>query len=67
MNTARVLSSPTADRHVLPRNVWGRLSARVPMAAWTGGLYERLDAALARTPGIRRVATAWALIADRLA
>lgn len=53
--------------HVLPRNVWGRLSARVPMAAWTGGLYERLDAALARTPGIRRVATAWALIADRLA
>jgi ubiquinone/menaquinone biosynthesis C-methylase UbiE len=53
--------------HVLPRNVWGRLSARVPMAPWTGIFYERLDAALARVPGIRRLATAWAIVADRLA
>jgi ubiquinone/menaquinone biosynthesis C-methylase UbiE len=51
--------------HVLPRNVWGRLSRRVPMAPWTGGAYDRLDAAFARIPGIRRVATAWAVIADR--
>ncbi len=51
--------------HVLPRNVWGRYSARAPVAAWTRALYERLDAALARTPGIRRVATAWAILADR--
>ncbi len=50
--------------HVLPRNVWGRRSGRPPTPAWTG-LYERLDNALARTPGIRRVATAWALLADR--
>jgi 2-polyprenyl-3-methyl-5-hydroxy-6-metoxy-1,4-benzoquinol methylase len=51
--------------HVLPRNVWGRLSARVPVPGWSAGAYERLDAALARMPGLRRVATAWALVADR--
>jgi SAM-dependent methyltransferase len=51
--------------HVLPRNVWGRRPARLRMAAWAGPFYERLDAALARTPGIRRLATAWALLADR--
>jgi SAM-dependent methyltransferase len=50
--------------HVLPRNAWGRRSGRLPAPQWTG-FYERLDAALARTPGIRRVATAWALLADR--
>ena len=51
--------------HVLPRNVWGRLSARVPLAPWTGVAYDRLDAAVARIPGVRRVATAWAVVADR--
>jgi SAM-dependent methyltransferase len=51
--------------HVLPRNVWGRWSARAPMAAWAAGLYERFDTVLAGTPGIRRVATAWALVAER--
>lgn len=51
--------------HVLPRNVWGRLSARVALAPWTGIAYDRLDAAVARIPGIRRVATAWAVVADR--
>jgi 2-polyprenyl-3-methyl-5-hydroxy-6-metoxy-1,4-benzoquinol methylase len=51
--------------HVLPRNVWGRRSARLTMAGWAAGLYERLDGALARTPGVRRVATAWAVLADR--
>lgn len=52
--------------HLLPRNVWGRLSRRVPMAPWTGTAYDRLDAIMARIPGIRRVATAWAVVADRL-
>jgi 2-polyprenyl-3-methyl-5-hydroxy-6-metoxy-1,4-benzoquinol methylase len=51
--------------HVLPRNAWGRLSGRVPMAPWIGAAYDRLDAAVARLPGIRRVATAWAIVADR--
>jgi SAM-dependent methyltransferase len=51
--------------HVLPRNVWSRLSPPVPMATWAGPAYERLDAALARAPGLRALATAWAVIADR--
>ena len=51
--------------HVLPRNVWGRLSARTPLAPWTGVAYDRLDTALARIPGIRHVATAWAVVAER--
>jgi ubiquinone/menaquinone biosynthesis C-methylase UbiE len=51
--------------HVLPRNVWGRLSARVPLAPWTGVAYDRVDAAIARIPGIRCIATAWAVVADR--
>ena len=51
--------------HVLPRNVWGRLSPRTPMSPWIGIAYERLDVALTRIPGIRRVATAWAVVADR--
>ncbi|HEY7140066.1 MAG TPA: methyltransferase domain-containing protein [Methylomirabilota bacterium] len=51
--------------HVLPRNVWGRLSERLPMAPWVSAAYDRLDAALARIPGVRRVATAWAIAADR--
>jgi ubiquinone/menaquinone biosynthesis C-methylase UbiE len=52
--------------HMLPRNVWGRLSTGGPMPAWAGAAYDRLDAAVARIPGIRRVATAWAVVADRL-
>jgi hypothetical protein len=51
---------------VLPRNVWGRLSERLPMAPWISTAYDRLDAALTRIPGVRRVATAWAITADRL-
>jgi ubiquinone/menaquinone biosynthesis C-methylase UbiE len=51
--------------HMLPRNVWGRLSERLPMAPWTGVAYDRVDAAVTRIPGIRRVATAWAVVADR--
>lgn len=52
--------------HVLPRNVWGRsavgraLGDRVPRA------YEALDAGLLRLPGLSRLATAWALVAEQL-
>jgi ubiquinone/menaquinone biosynthesis C-methylase UbiE len=48
--------------HLLPRNVWARVPA---LAARTGGTVEALDAALLRVPGLRRLATAWALIAVR--
>lgn len=51
--------------HVLPRNVWGRLSYRLTVPEWAGAAYGRADAALARVPGVRRVATAWALVAER--
>jgi SAM-dependent methyltransferase len=51
--------------HLLPRNVWGRLAARVPLAPWTGVAYDRLDGAVSRIPGIRRLATAWAVVAER--
>jgi ubiquinone/menaquinone biosynthesis C-methylase UbiE len=51
--------------HLLPRNVWGRLSARVPMPSWAATAYDRLDDVALRIPGIRRLATAWAVVADR--
>lgn len=51
--------------HVLPRNVWGRLSARLSLAPWTGVAYDRLDAMLERVPGVRGLATAWAVVAER--
>jgi 2-polyprenyl-3-methyl-5-hydroxy-6-metoxy-1,4-benzoquinol methylase len=52
--------------HLLPRNVWGRLAARVPLAPWTGVAYDRLDDTVSRIPGVRRLATAWAVVAERL-
>ena len=51
--------------HLLPRNVWGRLSERLSRAPWIGPAYDHLDAALERLPGIRGLATAWAVVADR--
>jgi ubiquinone/menaquinone biosynthesis C-methylase UbiE len=51
--------------HVLPRNVWGRLSERLSRAPWIGAAYDRVDGALERLPGIRGLATAWAVVADR--
>jgi hypothetical protein len=51
--------------HVLPRNVWGRVSPRLSLPKWAGEAYGRADAALARIPGLRRVATAWAVVAER--
>jgi ubiquinone/menaquinone biosynthesis C-methylase UbiE len=53
--------------HVLPRNVWGRLSASVPMPSWSTAAYGSVDGALTRIPGIRRLATAWTLVAERSA
>jgi 2-polyprenyl-3-methyl-5-hydroxy-6-metoxy-1,4-benzoquinol methylase len=50
--------------HVLPHNVWGRLSADLPLPEWAGAAYGRADAALSRVPGLRRLATAWALVAE---
>lgn len=51
--------------HVLPHNVWGRLSAGVPVPGWSGRAYALVDSALTRMPGLRRLATAWALVAER--
>jgi 2-polyprenyl-3-methyl-5-hydroxy-6-metoxy-1,4-benzoquinol methylase len=51
--------------HMFPRNVWGRLATRVPVAPWAAAAYDRFDAAVASVPGIRRFATAWALVAER--
>jgi 2-polyprenyl-3-methyl-5-hydroxy-6-metoxy-1,4-benzoquinol methylase len=51
--------------HVLPRNVWGRLPARLSLVPWTGVAYDRVDALLERLPGVRGLATAWAVVADR--
>lgn len=52
--------------HVLPRNVWGRLAPRVPIPGWSGAAYGRLDDTLTGVPGLGRVATAWALVAERV-
>jgi SAM-dependent methyltransferase len=56
-----------ADRpfHMLPRNAWGRSRQRARLAACSARLFERLDAALVRAPGLGRLATAWALLAQR--
>ncbi len=51
--------------HLLPRNVWGRSPALARLAGLVWRPYERLDRALVRVPGFRRVATAWALVARR--
>jgi SAM-dependent methyltransferase len=51
--------------HLLPRNVWGRLAKRLPVADGTARAYEALDRGLVRVPGLRTLATAWALVAER--
>lgn len=48
--------------HLLPRNAWARFPALAHLAA---GGFEALDAALLRLPGLARLATAWALVAER--
>jgi ubiquinone/menaquinone biosynthesis C-methylase UbiE len=51
--------------HVLPRNVWARLTRWLPSGGPPAAIYERVDLALARVPGVRRLATAWAIVAER--
>jgi 2-polyprenyl-3-methyl-5-hydroxy-6-metoxy-1,4-benzoquinol methylase len=48
--------------HLLPRNVWARFPA---LAARVTGAVEAVDTGLLRLLGLRRLATAWALIAVR--
>ena len=47
--------------HWLPRNVW----ARWPGLPMPSGVFEAADATLVHLPGLRRLATAWALVARR--
>ena len=47
--------------HWLPRNVWGRSAGLRAVAARAARTYEAVDEALIRVPGLRRLATAWAL------
>lgn len=51
--------------HVLPRNVWARWSGRLAPGSRLARAYEALDARLVRLPGLARIATAWALVAER--
>jgi 2-polyprenyl-3-methyl-5-hydroxy-6-metoxy-1,4-benzoquinol methylase len=51
--------------HILPRNAWAGRSARLPGEAGLARAYDRLDDWLTRIPGLGRIATAWALVAER--
>jgi 2-polyprenyl-3-methyl-5-hydroxy-6-metoxy-1,4-benzoquinol methylase len=51
--------------HVLPRNLWGRRAARLASAPGVARAYDALDGCLVRVPGLRKIATAWALVAER--
>ncbi len=51
--------------HLLPRNVWGRTAGLARLGAHAVRAHEALDAALLRLPGLARLATAWALLAQR--
>jgi ubiquinone/menaquinone biosynthesis C-methylase UbiE len=51
--------------HLLPHNVWGGSLRRRALAAPAARVYEALDRALTRIPGLRRLATAWAIQARR--
>jgi len=51
--------------HWLPRNVWGRSPRLAALAAPGVAAVEALDRALLAVPGLRRLATAWALVAGR--
>jgi SAM-dependent methyltransferase len=51
--------------HVLPRNVCGRLAPRWELGDRASRGYEALDRWLERTPLVGRLATAWALVAER--
>lgn len=51
--------------HWLPRNVWGHSPRLAALAARGVAAFEGLDRALLGVPGLRRLATAWALVARR--
>lgn len=51
--------------HLLPRNVWGRSPRLRALGPRATRVYEALDAALVRFPGVAPLATAWALVARR--
>jgi 2-polyprenyl-3-methyl-5-hydroxy-6-metoxy-1,4-benzoquinol methylase len=51
--------------HVLPRNVWGRLAPRWVLGGPASRLYEHVDRWMEDTPLVGRLATAWALVAER--
>jgi 2-polyprenyl-3-methyl-5-hydroxy-6-metoxy-1,4-benzoquinol methylase len=51
--------------HVLPRNVWGRHRALAALAGPMAAAFDALDGGLARVPGVRRLATAWTVVARR--
>jgi 2-polyprenyl-3-methyl-5-hydroxy-6-metoxy-1,4-benzoquinol methylase len=51
--------------HVLPRNAWGRLALGRRAGPGTARLVEALDRGLERLPGVRRLATAWRVLARR--
>jgi 2-polyprenyl-3-methyl-5-hydroxy-6-metoxy-1,4-benzoquinol methylase len=51
--------------HWLPRNVWGRSARLRAVAGASVRAYEAIDGVLVRLPGLRRLATAWALRARR--
>jgi ubiquinone/menaquinone biosynthesis C-methylase UbiE len=51
--------------HLLPRNVWGRRRGRLAGVAGAARAYEALDGWLARVPGLGRLSTAWAVVAER--
>jgi SAM-dependent methyltransferase len=51
--------------HWLPRNVWGRSAPLAALAPVAAGGFELLDRGLLHVPGVRRLATAWALVARR--
>jgi ubiquinone/menaquinone biosynthesis C-methylase UbiE len=51
--------------HLLPRNVWGGTPRRAALVGRCTRLYETLDETLVAVPGLRRLATAWAIVARR--
>lgn len=51
--------------HLLPRNAWGRRAGAARVLDAGAGAYAALDAVLVRVPGLSRLATAWALVAER--
>jgi SAM-dependent methyltransferase len=52
-------------QHLLPRNVWGRSAAGRRVGDRAAALLDGMDARLERLPGVKRLATAWRLVARR--